>query len=96
MSEKFVKIPFGEKGMIYGFYILNTDLIKHMEYYKINEAMPKSTVVEQVPYLTVHYGDGRQAYTFNEEQAKLLFECIRLDWGVEHASCTKTEITKEV
>ena len=72
----FVKIKYGEEGKACGFFILNIDLIKHMEYVEINEAVPKSAVVAQVPYMLVHYGDGRQTYIFNEEQAQCLLKHV--------------------
>jgi len=68
----FIQIPYGEKGKAYGFYILNIFLIKYLEYHEINEAIPKTEVVEQLPYMTVHYGDGRQTFIFNKDQAKIL------------------------
>lgn len=68
----FIKVLFGEKGKACGFHLLNIDLIKYVEYVEVNEAIPKTAVVEQVPYMTVHYGEGRQTFIFNEEQAKVL------------------------
>ena len=68
----FVKIPFGEKGKHTGFFVLNTDRIRYMQYVEVNEAIPTSTVIEQVPYLMIWYGDGRQTLILDEEQALIL------------------------
>lgn len=65
---QFVNIPFGTKGKECGCYILNLDQIKHMRYTERNEAIPNSEA-----YLEVYYGEGRQTYSLDEEQAGILF-----------------------